>query len=117
MACFICQLLTKTFPRGFVVIQVPPWMKLPAFYLLDAMSKNIFDLYASKFSAVVVPLFLDSWREVDSATRSKMEEMLVTWRTGAPNGKELFGIAPQVTIERTIWGNDASSSTSTVSAD
>jgi hypothetical protein len=36
---------------------------------------------------------------------------LLTWRTGAPGGKELFGVSSQVAIERAIWGGSASSST------
>ena len=51
-------------------------MKLPAFYVLDAISKNVFDPYAAKFSAFVVALFLDTYSQVDQTTRSKMEEML-----------------------------------------
>lgn len=91
-------------------------MKLPAFYVLDAISKNVFDPYASKFSAFVIPLFLETYNQVDPSTRSKMEEMLVTWRTGAPSGKELFGVAAQVSLERQIWGNDSSSVIENVSA-
>ncbi|THH10229.1 hypothetical protein EW145_g1475 [Phellinidium pouzarii] len=86
--------------------RVPHWMKLPAFYVLDAISKNVYDPYASKFSAFVVSLFLETYGQVDPSTRSKMEEMLVTWRTGAPSGKELFGVAAQVSLERQVWGND-----------
>lgn len=81
-------------------------MKLPAFYLLDAVSKNVFEPYAAKFSAFVVSLFLDTYHQVDHATRVKMDEMLATWRTGGPHGKELFGVAVQVAIERSIWGGD-----------
>ena len=95
--------------------QVPVWMKLPAFYVLDAISKNVYDPYASRFATLVVPLFIDTYRQVDPSTRSKMEEMLVTWRTGSPNGKELFGVASQVTLERSIWGNDTTSAAETVS--
>lgn len=84
-------------------------MKLPAFYVLDAISKNVFEPYAAKFSTFVVPLFLDTFSQVDQPTRSKMEEMLVTWRTGAPSGKELFGVAIQVSLERQVWGSDSSS--------
>jgi len=51
----------------------------------------------------VVPLFLETYQQVDQQTRGKMEEMLLTWRTGAPNGRELFGVGPQVAIERGIW--------------
>jgi pre-mRNA cleavage complex 2 protein Pcf11 len=87
--------------------QVPPWMKLPAFYLLDAISKNVYEPYARVFASFVIPLFLDTYRTVDDGTRSKMDEMLLTWRTGAPNGKELFGLGPQMAIERGIWGDQA----------
>ena len=83
-------------------------MKLPAFYLLDAISKNLFEPYAGHFAVFVIPLFLDTYKQVDQNTRSKMEEMLLTWRTGAPNGKELFGVVPQVAIERGVWDNDQS---------
>ncbi|EIN10422.1 hypothetical protein PUNSTDRAFT_84460 [Punctularia strigosozonata HHB-11173 SS5] len=87
--------------------RVPPWMKLPAFYLLDAISKNVYDPYARFFTPFVIGLFLETYHQVDQPTRSKMEEMLLTWRTGGPHGKELFGIGPQVAIERGIWGNDS----------
>ncbi|KXN86429.1 hypothetical protein AN958_10291 [Leucoagaricus sp. SymC.cos] len=87
--------------------KVPHWMKLPAFYLLDAISKNVYDPYARVFTSFVTPLFLDTYRSVDENTRSKMDEMLLTWRTGAPDGKALFGLGPQMAIERGIWGDQA----------
>ncbi|CAK5263045.1 unnamed protein product [Mycena citricolor] len=83
--------------------QVPHWMKLPAFYLLDAISKNVFDPYARHFSGIVVSLFLDTHSSVDEVTRGKMEEMLITWRTGSPTGAPLFGEPAQAAIERGIW--------------
>ncbi|GJE84174.1 hypothetical protein PsYK624_002500 [Phanerochaete sordida] len=92
--------------------RVPPWMKLPAFYLLDAISKNVYEPYARHFNNVVVKLFLDTYEQVDQSTRGKMEEMLLTWRTGAPNGRELFGPVPQVAIERQIWGGEATQGSS-----
>ncbi|KAG6856339.1 hypothetical protein H0H87_005457 [Tephrocybe sp. NHM501043] len=90
--------------------RVPPWMKLPAFYLLDAISKNVYEPYARHFAAFVIPLFLETYGQVDQATRSKMEEMLLTWRTGSPHGKELFGVPAQVSIERGVWVDAGSSS-------
>ncbi|KII95071.1 hypothetical protein PLICRDRAFT_33902 [Plicaturopsis crispa FD-325 SS-3] len=84
--------------------RVPPWMKLPAFYVLDAISKNVFEPYARLFASFITSLFLEAYEQVDQATRSKMIEMLLTWRTGAPNGKELFGMIPQIAIERGVWG-------------
>lgn len=82
-------------------------MKLPSFYLLDAISKNVYDPYARHFTPIVVRLFLDTYEVVDQQTRSKMEEMLLTWRTGSPNGRELFGVVSQVAIERHIWGGES----------
>ena len=80
-------------------------MKLFAFYLLDTISKNVYELYAHRFSSFVVPLFLESYFQVDESTRGKMEEMLLTWRTGSPSRKELFGVRQQIAIERGIWGD------------
>jgi pre-mRNA cleavage complex 2 protein Pcf11 len=82
-------------------------MKLPAFYLLDAISKNVYEPYARHFATFVIPLFLEAYDQVDQNTRSKMEEMLLTWRTGSPTGKELFGVVPQVAIERGVWGGES----------
>ncbi|KAF9476504.1 hypothetical protein BDN70DRAFT_882335 [Pholiota conissans] len=90
--------------------RVPPWMKLPAFYLLDAISKNVYEPYARQFSSFVVSLFLETYPVVDDNTRGKMEEMLLTWRTGSPMGKELFGVQQQIAIERGVWGGGAASS-------
>ncbi|KAJ8475302.1 hypothetical protein ONZ51_g6652 [Trametes cubensis] len=94
------------------VPQVPAWMKLPAFYLLDAISKNVYDPYARHFAPVVANLFIETYEAVDPQTRSKMEEMLLTWRTGAPAGRELFGVVPQLAIEQHIWGSGATQSAS-----
>lgn len=33
-----------------------------------------------------------------------MEEMLVTWRTGSPSGKEVFGVTSQMMLEKSVWG-------------
>ena len=79
-------------------------MKLPAFYVLDAISKNIFEPYARHFSSFVAQLFLETYRQVDALMRNKMEEMLLTWRTGSPTGRELFGAQIQGIIEAGIWG-------------
>ncbi|EJD53737.1 hypothetical protein AURDEDRAFT_110499 [Auricularia subglabra TFB-10046 SS5] len=90
--------------------RVPSTLKLPAFYLLDSICKNIYEPYGSVFAPLVTDLFLDAYRSVDPSTQGKMEEMLVTWRTGAPNGRELFGVVPQVTLERSVWGGGPSAS-------
>ncbi|EFI27724.1 hypothetical protein CC1G_14647 [Coprinopsis cinerea okayama7 len=85
--------------------KVPPSLKLPAFYLLDAISKNYYEHYARRFSHVVAPLFLQTYSQVDQQTQNKMEEMLLTWRTGSPQRTELFGPVTQLNIERGVWGS------------
>lgn len=92
-----------------ICIQIPPPFKLTAFYLLDAISKNLYEPYARHFGPVVVPLFLDTYSQVDDSTKAKMIEMLATWRAGAPNGRELFGAVPQLAIEQEVFGTGASS--------
>ena len=92
-----------------ICIQIPPPFKLTAFYLLDAISKNLYEPYARHFGPVVVPLFLDTYSQVDESTKAKMIEMLATWRAGAPNGRELFGAVPQLAIEQEVFGTGASS--------
>jgi pre-mRNA cleavage complex 2 protein Pcf11 len=80
-------------------------MKLPCFYLLDAIAKNVFDVYASVFSRIVVSLFVDTYFQVDSNTRVKMEEMLLTWRTAGPDYTELFGPDSQLQLQTAVWGD------------
>ncbi|CAE7072991.1 unnamed protein product [Rhizoctonia solani] len=86
--------------------KVPAAIKLPPFYLLDSIAKNIGQPYISYFTNFIVRLFLDTYHAVDAPTRGKMEEMLVTWRT-AQYGRELFGRDAQVAIERGVWGSGA----------
>lgn len=112
LATHICRV------SGYCVIllltnlsQVHPAAKLPAWYLLDMVCKNIPDPYSRLFSAWIVQVFLESYRDVDQATRSRMEELVLTWRNGSASRKELFGVAAQVSIERGIWGDGASGST------
>ncbi|KAG8880765.1 hypothetical protein FRB97_000558 [Tulasnella sp. 331] len=92
-----------------------PQTKLPAWYLLDSIAKNVGQPYVPLFSTFIVRVFLDSYYAVDLPTRSKMEEMLVTWRTGGPGGYELFGIDAQTTIERGVWSAPSTSTTSSIS--
>ena len=93
--------------RCLICIQIPPPIKLTAFYLLDAISKNLYEPYARHFGPIVVPLFLDTYSQVDESTKAKMIEMLATWRAGAPNGGELFGAVPQLAIEQEVFGTGA----------
>jgi pre-mRNA cleavage complex 2 protein Pcf11 len=80
-------------------------MKLPGFYLLDAIAKNVYDPYAAVFSRIVVSLFVDTYFQVDSNTRGKMEEMLLTWRTAGPSHTEIFGSDNQTQLQTAVWGD------------
>jgi hypothetical protein len=80
-------------------------MKLPSFYLLDAIAKNVYDIYASVFARIVVALFMDTYFQVDPNTRIKMEEMLLTWRTAGPDYTELFGPDSQLQLQTAVWGD------------
>ncbi len=84
----------------------PPSAKLPAFYLLDSIAKNIGPPYIILFSRFIEILFLTAYREVDSHTQFKMEELLGTWRTGGANGVELFNARNQKSIENQLFGRD-----------
>ncbi|KAK7060482.1 mRNA 3' end processing factor [Paramarasmius palmivorus] len=76
------------------------------------ISKNIYDPYARHFASFIIPLFIETYHQVDNATKGKMVELALTWRTGSPTGKELFGVPAQVSIERSIWTDGPSSSSS-----
>ncbi|KZO98035.1 hypothetical protein CALVIDRAFT_526335 [Calocera viscosa TUFC12733] len=87
----------------FVIQRTAPTpVKLPAFYLMDSITKNC-NPYVTFFAPIVKDLFLQSARTVDPQTRQKMCEMLVTWRNGGPNQTPLFGAQVQDVIEREIW--------------
>ncbi|CED85259.1 mRNA cleavage and polyadenylation factor I/II complex, subunit Pcf11 [Phaffia rhodozyma] len=86
--------------------EAPPHQKLPPFFLLDSVSKNFPTPYATLFLRYLSSLFASTYASVDGSTKSRMEEMLRTWRTGGPGGSAVFGIEVQEEIEMRIWGRD-----------
>jgi hypothetical protein len=80
-------------------------IKLPALYLLDSICKNIHAPYAALFAQRIERIFLSAYRDVDPPTKIKMEELLGTWRTGGPNGTELFQGRAQRDIEIALFGS------------
>lgn len=85
--------------------QTPPPHRLPSLYLLDSISKNIGPPYTTLWSQRIAHLFLESYRIVDQPTKVRMEELLNTWRIGAPDGTPLFGGDAQWEIERNLYGS------------
>lgn len=64
------------------------------------------------FASAVTSLFLDTYGQVDPPTRTKMEEMLITWCNDSHTRNKLFGTVNQTAIERGVWGNDSGSAMS-----
>lgn len=86
-------------------MQAPPQGKLPLLYLLDSISKNVGPPYTDTYLPSIMPrLYLQTYREVDGVTKSKMEEMLKLWRTGGQHGGELYPAGVRETVEREILG-------------
>ncbi|GAA5939965.1 Pcf11p [Sporobolomyces koalae] len=91
---------------------VSPQYILPAFYLLDSISKNIGAPYLALFARFLERTFLSAYHSVDSATKVKLEELLGTWKTGGSDGGELFrmhdepptGARVQKGIETALFG-------------
>ncbi|BGP49301.1 mRNA 3' end processing factor [Rhodotorula kratochvilovae] len=73
----------------------PPQYLLPSFYLLDSISKNIGAPYLALFARFLERAFLSAYHAADPSTRTKLEELLGTWKTGGPDGGELFRTADE----------------------
>ncbi|KAJ2487823.1 mRNA 3' end processing factor [Coemansia sp. RSA 2050] len=68
-----------------------PNLKLPAFYLLDSIIKNVGGMYMDLLYGRLERIFVDVWKTVDAEVRAKMERTLNTWRNGFEGGrKNLF---------------------------
>ncbi|KAJ2846959.1 mRNA 3' end processing factor, partial [Coemansia erecta] len=68
-----------------------PKLKLPAFYLLDSILKNVGGMYVSLMHGRIGKIFVEMWKSVDDEVRAKMERTLKTWRHGFEGGyKNLF---------------------------
>ncbi|KAJ2685317.1 mRNA 3' end processing factor [Coemansia spiralis] len=68
-----------------------PNLKLPAFYLLDSIVKNVGGMYMDLLYGRLERIFVDVWKTVDAEVRAKMERTLRTWRDGFDGGpKNLF---------------------------
>jgi pre-mRNA cleavage complex 2 protein Pcf11 len=82
-------------------------MKLPALYLMDSIAKNVGPPYIALFTRFLERLFLQTYRQVDETVQTKMEELLGTWRTGGPNGTQLYPANNgriQRTLEESLFG-------------
>ncbi|KAJ2811229.1 mRNA 3' end processing factor, partial [Coemansia furcata] len=68
-----------------------PDLKLPAFYLLDSIIKNVGGMYVDLLHGRLERIFVDVWKSVDAEVKGKMERTMRTWRDGFEGGrKHLF---------------------------
>ncbi|KAJ2613358.1 mRNA 3' end processing factor [Coemansia sp. RSA 1365] len=64
-----------------------PKHKLPAFYLLDSIAKNVGGMYISLLHGRIDKIFIDIWRSVEDEVKTKLERTLGTWRHGFIGGQ------------------------------
>ncbi|KAI0054350.1 hypothetical protein BV25DRAFT_1922765 [Artomyces pyxidatus] len=63
---------------GFSAVAIAYADRCTASYLVDAISKNLYDPFSHHFASIVSPLFLETYGQVDPVTRTKMKGMLLT---------------------------------------
>ncbi|KAJ2422907.1 mRNA 3' end processing factor [Coemansia sp. RSA 2531] len=64
-----------------------PDLKLPAFYLLDSIIKNVGGMYVDLLYGRLERIFVDVWKTVDAEVKGKMERTMRTWRDGFEGGR------------------------------
>ncbi|WOO84780.1 putative protein [Vanrija pseudolonga] len=90
------------------ILRAPPQGKLPLLYLIDSISKNIGPPFTDTLLPPILPqLYLATYRQVDGVTKSKMADLVRLWRTGGPNGTELYPPAMREAVERDMFGGSA----------
>ncbi|KAJ5038869.1 uncharacterized protein L3040_006548 [Drepanopeziza brunnea f. sp. 'multigermtubi'] len=74
--------------------QVAPPKKLPAFYVLDSIVKNVGTPYTLFFGRQLYQTFMEAYALVDNNTRAKMVEMLKTWKEPVPGSMDTRPVFP-----------------------
>ncbi|KAJ2573586.1 mRNA 3' end processing factor, partial [Coemansia sp. RSA 1836] len=68
-----------------------PNLKLPVFFLLDSIIKNVGGMYIDLLYGRLERIFVDMWKSVDRDVKREMERTMRTWRDGFEGGrKHLF---------------------------
>ncbi|KAI9730929.1 MAG: hypothetical protein M1818_008003 [Claussenomyces sp. TS43310] len=71
-----------------------PVKKLPAFYVLDSVVKNVGTPYTLFFGRNLYSTFMEAYALVDNNVRRKMEEMLRTWKEPVPGSIDTRPVFP-----------------------
>lgn len=84
---------------------VTPSRKLPTFYLLDSIVKNVGTPYTLYFGRDLCPMFMAAYVVVDHQIRRKLEEMLQTWKLplpGAVTAQPVFPVEVTMKIDQIL---------------
>lgn len=74
--------------------QTSPTKKLPAFYVLDSVVKNVGTPYTLFFGRQLYSTFMEAYALVDNNVRRKMDEMLKTWKEPVPGSIDTRPVFP-----------------------
>jgi pre-mRNA cleavage complex 2 protein Pcf11 len=86
---------------SLTISQTAPVKKLPAFYVLDSVVKNVGTPYTLFFGRNLYSTFMEAYVLVDNNIRRKMEEMLKTWKEPVPGSIDTRPVFP-VEVTRPI---------------
>ncbi|KAG9231019.1 hypothetical protein BJ875DRAFT_506952 [Amylocarpus encephaloides] len=75
--------------------QTSPQKKLPAFYVLDSVVKNVGTPYTIFLSRGLYTTFMEAYALVDVNVRRKMDEMLKTWKEPVPGALDSRPVFPR----------------------
>ncbi|RDL38413.1 uncharacterized protein BP5553_02753 [Venustampulla echinocandica] len=75
--------------------QTSPQKKLPAFYVLDSVVKNVGTPYTIFLSRGLYSTFMEAYALVDTNVRRKMDEMLKTWKEPVPGALDTRPVFPR----------------------
>ncbi|KAI4267107.1 MAG: hypothetical protein LQ337_008507, partial [Flavoplaca oasis] len=73
---------------------VPPDRKLPAFYVLDSIAKNVGGAYTRCLSQNLYHTFMNAYASVQAPIRKKLDEMVKTWKEPVPGSTDTRPVFP-----------------------
>ncbi|KAL8853361.1 MAG: hypothetical protein Q9221_001837 [Calogaya cf. arnoldii] len=73
---------------------VPPDRKLPAFYVLDSIAKNVGGAYTRCLGQNLYHTFMNAYASVQAPIRKKLDEMVKTWKEPVPGSTDMRPVFP-----------------------
>ncbi|KAL8664904.1 MAG: hypothetical protein Q9168_007810 [Polycauliona sp. 1 TL-2023] len=72
----------------------PPDRKLPAFYVLDSIAKNVGGAYTRCLGQNLYHTFMHAYASVQAPIRKKLDEMVKTWKEPVPGSTDMRPVFP-----------------------